>query len=250
MFVGDGIVQQFEGENHRSISSPTDRFVTLPASSPSKQASKQEQERRWNVDRSLRLLMIGTLQQGNHLPSSPARYSSFLLCNNRQLQIQSKIRYRVVDIAIDLAGPISHFSYVFAARLFPGATWRTCLQKTGFLLSFNPPIQTSLTFTLTAVMAGGTLDTAFAKLKQDLPWTWGLACVFWGPIMTVNMRFVPVGYQTMVGGAAWGFWNCFLAYVANTAVEESSETTSRRETQAMEAMGAMEASETKETKEA
>ena len=90
----------------------------------------------------------------------------------------------------------------------------------------------------------GTVDQAVAKITHDLPWTWGLACVFWGPILTANMMIVPIGpstphfrlnnnliinlckyidicvlgNQAMVGGAAWAIWNCFLAFVANKAL--------------------------------
>lgn len=74
MFFGDAIVQQFEGKHHRSISGPNDRFVSLPG------GSRDDEPRRWNVDRSLRLLFIGTFQQG----------------------------------------PISHWTYVSVARLLPG----------------------------------------------------------------------------------------------------------------------------------
>ena len=82
----------------------------------------------------------------------------------------------------------------------------------------NSPLSLVGTFTLTTVLAGGTLRDAQDKIRADAPRTWVRSCCFWPPFIAVNMKLVPVQYQASVGGLAWAVWAVILAYMANLRV--------------------------------
>ena len=63
-----------------------------------------------------------------------------------------------------------------------------------------------------------------AKILRDGPRTFGVNCLFWPPILALNMRYVALHNQATIGGVGHAIWNIFLAYMANRG-----ETNTRKE---------------------
>ena len=123
---------------------------------------------------------------------------------------------RMGFIGVVSAGPLSHGTYVLCARVFPGTAWWPVLKKVALVLALAP-VQISSTFSLATALAGGSLDDCRRKIARDGPKTFAVNCIFWPPILGLNMRFVALHNQATVGGIGHAVWNIFLAYMANRA---------------------------------
>jgi hypothetical protein len=121
----------------------------------------------------------------------------------------------MATIGLVSAGPISHWTYVLCAHFFPGTSWPQLGRRVLAVVTFNAPVQIHMTFGLTIMLAGGTLNEVREKLREDFLQTWAINNCYWPPILALNMKYVALNSQAAVGGVAHAFWNIFLAYMAN-----------------------------------
>ena len=99
--------------------------------------------------------------------------------------------------------------------LLPGTAWPQIGKRVLAVVILQAPVQIHMTFGLTILLAGGTLLEVTKKLREDFLKTWAINNCFWPPVLAVNMKFVALNNQAVVGGVGHAFWNVFLAYMAN-----------------------------------
>ena len=128
------------------------------------------------------------------------------------------------------AGPISHWTYVICSHYFPGTSWVQVGKKVIPIIAVTCPVQICMTFTLAVTLAGGTFEEAQRKIWRDfaptymvrrpqLLWMRQVNCrelrqvnnCFWPPVLALNMKFVALQNQAVVGGIAHAVWNVYLA---------------------------------------
>jgi protein Mpv17 len=122
---------------------------------------------------------------------------------------------RMATIGVMSAGPLSHWTYVACSHCFPGTAWPQIGKRVLAVVILQAPVQIHMTFGLTILLAGGTLLEVTKKLREDFLKTWAINNCFWPPVLAVNMKFVALNNQAVVGGVGHAFWNVFLAYMAN-----------------------------------
>eukprot|EP01043_Picozoa_sp_COSAG02_P075949 COSAG02_NODE_15897_length_1132_cov_1.326234_1_plen_220_part_00 len=130
---------------------------------------------------------------------------------------------RMATIGIISAGPLSHWTYVMCSHFFPGTGWAQIGKRVLAVVILQAPVQIHMTFGLTILLAGGTLAEITKKLREDFLKTWAINNCFWPPVLAVNMRFVALNNQAVVGGLGHAFWNVFLAYMANRSTTSPQE---------------------------
>lgn len=130
---------------------------------------------------------------------------------------------RMATIGVMSAGPLSHWTYVMCSHCFPGTGWAQIGKRVLAVVVLQAPVQIHMTFGLTILLAGGTLVEVTTKLREDFLQTWAINNCFWPPVLAVNMKFVALNNQAVVGGVGHAFWNVFLAYMANRSTASPPE---------------------------
>ena len=75
------------------------------------------------------------------------------------------------------------------------------------------PLYLSLFFSATGAMEGKGLGEIKGKLERDLLPTYIIDVAVWAPIQTLNFRYIPVPYQSLVVQACNIGWNAYLSFV-------------------------------------
>lgn len=79
------------------------------------------------------------------------------------------------------------------------------------------PLYLTLFFTATGAMEGKSVKEIGEKLRADLLTTYAIDVAVWAPIQTLNFRFVPVPYQSLVVQSCNIGWNAYLSFVQHGA---------------------------------
>lgn len=79
------------------------------------------------------------------------------------------------------------------------------------------PLYLTLFFTATGAMEGRGPKEIGQKLREDLLTTYAIDVAVWAPIQTLNFRFVPVPYQSLVVQSCNIGWNAYLSFVQHGA---------------------------------
>lgn len=96
-------------------------------------------------------------------------------------------------------------------------TWKIIAFKLWADCFIFDPLYLTLFFSATGAMEGKGLSEIGEKLRHDLLPTYIVDVAVWGPIQTVNFRFVPVPYQSLVVQACNIGWNAYLSFVQHGA---------------------------------
>lgn len=79
------------------------------------------------------------------------------------------------------------------------------------------PLYLTLFFSATGAMEGKSLQDIKLKLKSDFLSTYLIDIAVWAPIQTINFRFVPVPYQSLMVQSCNIGWNAYLSFVQHGA---------------------------------
>lgn len=85
------------------------------------------------------------------------------------------------------------------------------------------PALTATFFSVTTLMAGGSLNDAKKKVEQNWWPTLKTAWCLWIPVQTINMALMPVNQRLLFVNVVSIFWNTFLSIVSASGAKDGTQ---------------------------
>ena len=109
--------------------------------------------------------------------------------------------------------PVAFGGLVLGDYFFTGPTTAALLRKIAFITVFVEPFRMASILATNQVLLGNGLDGAGEKVQSKLPTAWGMAAVFYPPIL-FGINRMPIENRMFVLAPAGVIFNTGIAYLA------------------------------------